>query len=164
MNPWDVVYVIGTSVSRIPWERLIRSPGRESTAPVPSPQAGKRAETGEKEPPRATPALTSPQASAEEIFDYQKRELYGEMWLLEAHLSNGCRIAGKLCDCCSKHTIAVRKLARETQAMEQNPLWSEIAFFAEEIPFSAVCQVPGLSAHLRALPWPRTHSHGASTA
>lgn len=130
MNPWDVLYAIGTGVSRIPWERLIHSPNHARHLDKESPTI---TETGEKEPPKATRALTSPQASAEEILDYQKRELYGEIWLLEGHLSNGCRIAGKLCDCCSKHALGVRKLARETQSMQQSPLWSEIASFVDEI-------------------------------
>ena len=49
----------------------------------------------------------------EETFRYQNIELGKELYKLELHLSQRCRIFGKPCDCCEKHTLLIG-LAEET--------------------------------------------------
>ena len=55
----------------------------------------------------------APTLTNEEILTYQNREIGKELWLLERHLAQGCRISGKPCDCCQKHTF-LEALAQET--------------------------------------------------
>ncbi|GAI15681.1 unnamed protein product, partial [marine sediment metagenome] len=68
---------------------------------------------------------------------YQKRELGKELLLLEAHLREGCRIpptTGEPCDCCSpKHTVTIEALALETYGMTGDPIYQELAKWANEI-------------------------------
>jgi hypothetical protein len=85
-------------------------------------------------PPAPQPAEVStpvPTVSHGELVAYQNHELVKEMVLLEAHLLQGCKIAGKPCDCCQKHPIAVEGLAREGLQFTGKSLYSEIAGFAQ---------------------------------
>lgn len=81
------------------------------------------------------PALTKGQISPEAMLEYQKRQVYGQLWLLQGHLTNGCRIDGEVCDCCVKHVIALGALAAETEPMKPDPLWTEIKTFCSSILF-----------------------------
>jgi len=74
-----------------------------------------------------------PGVTGGELVKHQNRELLKEMVLLEAHLLQKCKIAGKPCDCCQKHPIALEGLARETLGITGNPIYSQIADWAKEI-------------------------------
>ena len=134
-----IVDAITSLLQRTRWERVLVPPPDHTKHLEKLGTMSLPPETPEEKPPEGTreqlnvPEETLRRATGSEMLDYQMRELYGELWLLEAHLSNGCRIDGKLCDCCAKHALGVRKLARETQTMDQNPLWAEIASYAEQI-------------------------------
>lgn len=56
---------------------------------------------------------TRSSVTPEETLDYQKREIGKELYKLERHLSQGCRIFNKPCDCCAKHSL-LEGLAEET--------------------------------------------------
>lgn len=75
--------------------------------------------------------------TTEETIAYQRRELGKELLLLEAHLREGCRIpptTGEPCDCCSpKHTVTIEALALETYGITGEPIYQELAKWAEEI-------------------------------
>jgi hypothetical protein len=75
--------------------------------------------------------------TTEETIAYQRRELGKELLLLEAHLREGCRIpptTGEPCDCCSpKHTVTIEALALETYGITGDPIYQELAKWAEEI-------------------------------
>jgi len=75
--------------------------------------------------------------TTEETIAYQKRELGKELLLLEKHLREGCRIpptTGEPCDCCSpKHTITIAALALETYGITGDPVYQELAKWAEGI-------------------------------
>jgi len=75
--------------------------------------------------------------STEETIAYQKRELGKELLLLEKHLREGCRIpptTGEPCDCCSpKHTVTIEALALETYGLTGDPIYQDLAKWAEEI-------------------------------
>jgi len=80
---------------------------------------------------------SSPGVTTEETIAYQKRELGKELLLLEKHLREGCRIpptTGEPCDCCTpKHTVTIEALALETYGMTADPIYQELAKWAEEI-------------------------------
>ena len=58
------------------------------------------------------PAGSVSSVTTEETIAYQNRELAKTLLVLETHLSQGCEIAGKVCDCCSpKHPMEMQKLA-----------------------------------------------------
>jgi len=108
------------------------------------------------------PAPAKEQISPEAMLEYQRRQVYGQILLLQGHAANGSRIDGKACDCLLKHAIIVAALAEETQPMEpSNPLWPEIRNFANGIiPKAQVSDVingtytseyPGMAATARDL-------------
>jgi len=75
--------------------------------------------------------------TTEETIAYQKRELGKELLLLQKHLEQGCRIppvTGEPCDCCSpKHTVTIEALALETYGITGDPIYQELAKWAEGI-------------------------------
>ena len=71
--------------------------------------------------------------STAETILYQKRELSKELLLLEKHLQQSCKIAGKACDCCTKHPIAIEALAQEALGMTGDLLFTKVAEWATEI-------------------------------
>ena len=81
------------------------------------------------------PAPAKEQISPEAMLEYQKRQVYGQLWLLQGHLTNGCRIDGEVCDCCVKHVVALEALATETEPMNPDSLWTEIKTFCNSILF-----------------------------
>lgn len=56
-----------------------------------------------------------------------------ELTLLEGHLTEGCRINSKPCDCCEKHPIRLEGLAQETAGMVSDPVYRELAQWAQDI-------------------------------
>ena len=69
---------------------------------------------------------------------YQNRELAKTLLSLETHLSQGCRIAGKPCDCCSgRHPLELEKLSEEATSMTSDPIYKEIIGFAREVEMKA---------------------------
>ena len=75
----------------------------------------------------------SPQVSNKETIDYQKREIGKELLILEKHLQQGCKIAGKGCDCCQKHPLTLEALAEETVGMTAEPVYSELKGWVREL-------------------------------
>ncbi len=75
--------------------------------------------------------------TTEETIAYQKRELGKQLLLLQNHLEQGCRIpptTGEPCDCCSpRHTVTIEALALETYGITGDPIYQDLAKWAEEI-------------------------------
>ena len=92
----------------------------------------------EKAPEIEPQSLTvGSKVTTEETIAYQKRELGKELLLLQKHLEQGCRIppvTGEPCDCCSpKHTVTIEALALETYGITGEPIYQDLAKWAEEI-------------------------------
>lgn len=64
--------------------------------------------------------------STADTIAYQKEQLVKQITLMEMHLSQGCKIFGKACDCCEKHPEVIEALAEETLGMTGDPLYQEI--------------------------------------
>ena len=85
----------------------------------------------EEEETEETPVSS---VTTQETIAYQNRELSKVLLALETHLSQGCRIAGKACDCCSpKHPLELEKLSEEVLTMTDNPIYHKIIQFAHEV-------------------------------
>ncbi|MGQ9545931.1 MAG: hypothetical protein ACUVTR_02030 [Dehalococcoidia bacterium] len=87
--------------------------------------------------PKVNAQVTKDQRSGhlttEETIRYQKREITKQLLLLENHLQQGCKIGGKPCDCCAKHPIIIEALALETAGMTPDPVFKELADWAQAI-------------------------------
>lgn len=96
-----------------------------------------RGDAGSEAAPATTIATTATKVTTVATIAYQKRELGKELLLLEKHLQQGCRIppvTGDPCDCCSpKHTITIEALALETYGITGDPVYQEIAQWANSI-------------------------------
>ncbi len=128
--------------SKIPVEKLIfRPPDRSAEQEAffrkiegeylkrqPQPLVVKEAEEILEKTRKATSGL-----SDDEILAYQKREIAKELLLLERHLAQKCKIAGKPCDCCEKHPLAIEALAGETLGITGNGIYQEMVDWAREI-------------------------------
>ena len=83
--------------------------------------------------------ITDGELTTDETIRYQKREIGKELLLLEKHLQQGCKIAGKggqvlACDCCGgKHLITLEGLAQETLGMTSDPALNEVIQWVREI-------------------------------
>lgn len=93
-------------------------------------QHGSSSAIARQEVAASSPALRSP-VTTEETIAYQRRELGKELVLLEKHLQQKCKIAGKPCDCCEKHPLIIEALAQETLGMTADPLFDETAQWAQ---------------------------------
>jgi len=76
--------------------------------------------------------------TTDETIQYQRREIGKELLLLEKHLQQGCKIAGKggqvkACDCCTKHPLAIEALAQETLGMTPDLAFSELILWVRSI-------------------------------
>ena len=102
------------------------------------------------------------QVTTPETIAYQNRELAKSLLALESHLSQGCRIFGKPCDCCSgRHPLELEKLSEEARSMSSDPVYAEVIAFAREVEMKANTQAvasgqyegdyPGMAAHARRL-------------
>lgn len=89
-----------------------------------------------------TPGTGASKITSEETVVYQKKEIAKELWQLEKHLAQGCRIPDKNgkripCDCCQKGTF-VSGLAYETIPIaerigQSSNVFNEIATWCEEL-------------------------------
>lgn len=86
------------------------------------------AEPGYKEPEQGSGRVTT-----DETIQYQKKQIVKELTLLEGHLQEGCKINRKACDCCEKHPTKIEGLAQETAGMTPEPVFKELAEWAQEI-------------------------------
>lgn len=74
------------------------------------------------------------QVTTQQTIDYQNRELAKTLLALETHLSQGCRIDGMPCDCCSgRHPLELEKLSEEALSMNADPVYHRIIELANEI-------------------------------
>ena len=100
-------------------------------APPALPNPFQRDEDKEAETTEATPVSS---VTTQETIAYQNRELSKVLLALETHLSQGCRIAGKACDCCSgRHPLELEKLSEEALSMTSNEVYHDIIQFAREV-------------------------------
>jgi hypothetical protein len=90
--------------------------------------------------PRAGSAVSK--ITSEETIDYQKREIAKELWQLEKHLSQGCRIPDKTgkripCDCCSKGTfiagLAYESIPIAERVGQTSDVFEKIAQWSEDL-------------------------------
>jgi hypothetical protein len=103
--------------------------------PIPPPQIETQAATN-------IPRAGASKITSEETVVYQKKEIAKELWQLEKHLAQGCRIPDKdgkriPCDCCQKGTF-VSGLAYETIPIaerigQSSNIYNEIAAWCEEL-------------------------------
>ncbi len=100
--------------------------------------------TPEIEPQRRTanPTTGASRLTSEETLAYQNREIGRELWLLEKHLAQGCRIpdsTSKLipCDCCEKGGfiagLAYESIPIAERASSSSAIYQKIAKWAEEL-------------------------------
>ena len=68
-----------------------------------------------------------------ETIAYQKREIGKELLLLERHLQQGCKIAGKPCGCCQKHPLTIEALAEETLGMTGESVYKQLIEWTRSI-------------------------------
>lgn len=119
-----------TLLQKTSWEKLIvREPDHSKHLEKITQIMGRTPES----PPPIPQLAPDDQVSRENMLTYQKKQIYGQLWLLQGHLSNGCRIDDKPCDCCVKHAIALEALASETQPMDPSSIWGNIRNFATSI-------------------------------
>lgn len=112
-------------------------PGTASTT-----QIGERSpRNGPQSPVQSPPAGTS-KLTSEETLAYQKREIGGELWLLEKHLAQGCRIPDKTgkripCDCCEKGSwiarLAYESIPIAERAGQSSDIFEKIARWSEDL-------------------------------
>ena len=81
-------------------ERLPEKPSEDGAKPQKPPEDG-------TPPPLPAPTPAKSQLTPEETLAYQNREIARELWMLEKHLAQGCRIPDNSgtpipCDCCEK--------------------------------------------------------------
>ena len=93
-----------------------------------------REEHEEKRKEVKTPHARLSPVTTEETIEYQNRELSKVLLALETHLAQGCKIAGKPCDCCSgRHPLELEKLSEEALSMTDNAIYQDIIEFAHEV-------------------------------
>jgi len=101
-------------------------------------------ETPEIEPQRrtASPTTGASKLTNEEILAYQNREIGRELWQLEKHLSQGCRIPDRTgkpvpCDCCEKGGfiagLAYESIPIAERGGKPSATYEKIAKWAEEL-------------------------------
>ncbi|MBA7703926.1 hypothetical protein ES703_112723 [subsurface metagenome] len=93
--------------------------------------------------PPAAPSLTSKsKLTPEETLAYQNREIARELWMLEKHLAQGCRIPDKTgtpipCDCCEKGVfiaaLAFEAIPIAERASLPSEVYQEVSTWAEKI-------------------------------
>ena len=81
--------------------------------------------TAQVAPPTAAPAAVETASTEETIADLKHR-LGKELYRLELDLLTGGRIAGRPCDCFSKHALGLEAMAEELMTMDRDPVYAEI--------------------------------------
>ncbi len=94
-------------------------------------------EAPESEPQSRT-ASTPSRVSDKNTLLYQLDHLVSVLKQTETHLSEGCKIMGIPCDCCSKHALEARNYAMETISIaarmdRETSIYQDIADWASEI-------------------------------
>ncbi len=101
----------------------------------------------------ASPTGGASKVTSEETIAYQKREIAKELWQLEKHLAQGCRIPDKTgkripCDCCEKGSwiagLAYESIPIAERAGQTSDIFEKIASWAEDLePMVTVAAVEG---------------------
>ena len=111
--------------------------------------------TPEIEPQSRTSSPTTgvSKITSEETIAYQKREIAKELWQLEKHLAQGCRIPDKTgkripCDCCEKGSwiagLAYESIPIAERTGQTSDIFEKIASWAEALePMVTVAAVEG---------------------
>jgi len=90
----------------------------------------------------ASPTTNVSKLTSEETLAYQNREIGRELWQLERHLAQGCRIPDKSgkripCDCCEKggfiSGLAYESIPIAERASRSSAIYEEVANWAEEL-------------------------------
>jgi hypothetical protein len=133
MNGWEVLTKVVSVVSVFPFERfLVRDHDKDlldleiklKDKGILQDQAKARGSSivSSSTPPTSelSPSLTRLQeaqeisrVTPEETLAYQNKKIVQVLYGLELHLAESCRIFGKPCDCCDKHSL-IEGLAQET--------------------------------------------------
>ncbi len=84
-------------------------------------------------PPAQTvaPATLKGPSTEETVADLRHR-LAKELYRLELDLLTGGRIAGRPCDCFSKHAFGLEALAEELMSMDRDPVYGEVIAWLRE--------------------------------
>jgi len=101
-------------------------------------------ETPEIQPQRRTssPATGASKLTNEETLAYQNREIGRELWQLEKHLAQGCRIPDRTgkpvpCDCCEKGGfiagLAYESIPIAERASSSSVIYQKVARWVEEL-------------------------------
>jgi len=91
-------------------------------------------------PPKKVYVVSPYMVSPEEVVLHQRRELGKRLLLVEGHLNQRCRIAGKPCDCVApKHATDIEALAEESVSIDiaNADLYTELAAFGQELNYKA---------------------------
>jgi hypothetical protein len=124
----ETLSLIIVGASKIIGEAIRYRPiGQNTAAPASSVKI-----TATASPPAAGEIVHKGVSTADTIA-YQKEQLVKQITLMEMHLSQGCKIGGKACDCCEKHPQVIEALAEETLGMTGDPLYSEIIAWCQEL-------------------------------
>jgi len=90
----------------------------------------------------ASPTTGVSKVTSEETLAYQKREIAKELWQLEKHLAQGCRIPDKTgkripCDCCEKGSwiagLAYESIPIAERAGQTSSVFDKIAQWSEDL-------------------------------
>ncbi len=128
---------VGSDIRSIADELHAGIPGTTSTI-----QGTEKVPEIEPRSSRQTPVTGASKPTSDEILAYQNREIGSELWLLEKHLAQGCRIpdkAGKRipCDCCEKGGfiagLAYESIPIAERAGRSSTVYEKIARWAEEL-------------------------------
>jgi len=76
--------------------------------------------------PRSAVPTTMETATTEETIADLKHRLAKELYRLGLDLLTGGRIAGRPCDCFSKHALGLEAMAEELMTMDRDPVYAEI--------------------------------------
>ena len=121
-----------------------RAPETPTTAPESQEEPGSHT---------SSPTTGVSKVTSEETIAYQKREIAKELWQLEKHLAQGCRIPDKTgkripCDCCEKGSwiagLAYESIPIAERAGQTSDIFEKIASWAEDLePMVTVAAVEG---------------------
>ena len=120
-----------------------------------APETPTTAPESQEEPQSRTSSPTggASKVTSEETLAYQKREIGRELWQLEKHLAQGCRIPDKSgkripCDCCEKGSwiagLAYESIPIAERAGQTSGVFEKIASWSEALePMVTVAAVEG---------------------
>jgi len=111
-------------VERIPFEKMLSRPKDKSEYMAELKEILKESQKSTPAPNKVevkASANSTSNVTTKETVDYQNREMGKVLIQMERHAAQGLRIAGKPCDCLSKHMVDLEALAEETITMVSNP-------------------------------------------